>query len=75
MRIGRFELGPGAIILIILVFAGLTYQGLKTTGMLQPILDKINPPGTTVDSQIPEKRERLEDIALKSIPGSEVKVT
>src|SRR4051794_28732706 len=74
MRIGRFELGPGALILIALVMLGLTYQGLKSTGMLpKSIMKKISPPGTTVDSQIPEKREKLEDIAKANIPASEVK--
>src|SRR5688572_1480059 len=73
MRIGRLELGPGAMILIVLVIAGLTYQGLKSTGMLPKSLwEKVNPTGTVVDSQIPEKRERLEDIAMQPIPASTV---
>src|SRR5438046_1182005 len=33
MRLGRIELGPGAIILIVLVIAGLTYAGLKQMGL------------------------------------------
>jgi NitT/TauT family transport system substrate-binding protein len=33
MRIGRIEIGPGLIILIILVILGLTYAGLKQMGI------------------------------------------
>jgi OOP family OmpA-OmpF porin len=39
MRIGRLQLGPGAIILIVLLLAGLVWVSLKQLG----VLDKLNP--------------------------------
>ncbi|MEW6735922.1 MAG: phosphate ABC transporter substrate-binding/OmpA family protein [Acidobacteriota bacterium] len=76
MRIGRIELGPGAMILIVLVMAGLVYIGLKQMNidLLAKVKDRINPPGTTVDSQVPEKRQKIEELVdIASIPASEVK--
>jgi len=72
MRVGRFELGPGAIILIFLVMAGLVYVGLDKLGVMDKVKDTVNPPGDKIgDSKIPEKRANLGD--YKDIPGSEVK--
>jgi outer membrane protein OmpA-like peptidoglycan-associated protein len=70
MRIGRLQLGPGAIILIFLVMAGLVYVGVKQLG----ILDKINPPATSENSGvILDKPERPGDVSLASLPRSAVK--
>src|SRR5437016_88574 len=68
MKIGRVKLGPGAIILIVLVMAGLVYVGFRELG----VLDKLNPNSKNV-SQVPETREKVEEIHRKSLPGSEVK--
>jgi OOP family OmpA-OmpF porin len=70
MRIGRLQLGPGAIILIFLVMAGLVYVGVRQLG----ILEKINPPTTTETSGvILDKPERPGDVSLASLPRSAVK--
>src|SRR5262245_41191346 len=76
MRIGRLELGPGAVILIVLVMAGLVHVGLKSMGidLIANIKDKINPPGKTAQSQIPEQRQKIEELVdISSIPASQVK--
>lgn len=68
MRIGRLQLGPGAVILVVLLMAGLVYTGLKQLG----VLDKL----TATDDRkavVPEKREKLEEISLASLPPSSVK--
>lgn len=71
MRIGRVQLGPGAIILILLVMAGLVYVGLKQLG----ILEKLDPQGGNSNRSggvILEAREKLEDIKLTNLPPSSV---
>ena len=75
MQIGRYKLGPGAIILIVLVMAGLVYAGIRQLG----ILDKLrldggdNANGKASGGVLVSSRERLEDIALKELPPSQVK--
>ena len=70
MRIGRLQLGPGAIILIFLIMAGLVYVGVKQLG----ILDKINPPATTENrGVILNPVERPSEVNLSSLPRSAVK--
>jgi outer membrane protein OmpA-like peptidoglycan-associated protein/ABC-type nitrate/sulfonate/bicarbonate transport system substrate-binding protein len=69
MRIGRLQLGPGAVILIVLLMAALVYTSLKQFG----IIDKLRPSADETRSVVPEKRERLEDIARTSLPPSAVK--
>lgn len=72
MRVGRIELGPGAVILIFLVMAGLVYVGLDKLGVLDKVKNTVNPVGETPgDSKIPEKRVNLGD--FKDLPSSEVK--
>ncbi len=69
MRVGRVQLGPGAVILIVLLMAALVYTGLKQLN----ILGKLSPMGDERSSVVPEKRERIEDIARTSLPPSAVK--
>ncbi|KAF0249671.1 MAG: OmpA/MotB domain-containing protein [bacterium] len=72
MRVGRIELGPGAVILIFLVMAGLIYVGLDKLGVMDRFKNTINPIGETPgDSKIPDKRVNLGD--FKDLPSSEVK--
>lgn len=71
MKIGRLQLGPGAIILIVLVMVGLVYVGLRNLG----ILDKLTPPkpeGPPV-VVIPPTDGQLKNIDVKSLPSSQVK--
>ncbi|MEK7833357.1 MAG: hypothetical protein AAB401_19865, partial [Acidobacteriota bacterium] len=69
MRIGRLELGPGAIILVVALMTGLVYVGLSQLG----ILDKLVPNADERRAVVPEKREKLEEISLASLPASSVK--
>lgn len=69
MRIGRLELGPGAIILVVALMAGLVYVGLKQLG----VLDKLSPNTDERRAVVPERREKLEEISLASLPASSVK--
>lgn len=72
MRVGRVELGPGAVILIFLVMAGLVYVGLDKIGVMDKLKNTVNPPGEKIgSSKIPDHRANLGD--YKDIPGSEVK--
>jgi outer membrane protein OmpA-like peptidoglycan-associated protein len=73
MRIGRVQLGPGAIILVVLVMVGLIYTGLRQLGLLDTLLAKIDPRTGERGSVVPEKREKLEDISVASLPPSAVK--
>lgn len=70
MRIGRVQLGPGAIILILLVMVGLVYASLKQLG----ILDKFTTPPSATDGKkggiIPDKREPIPEVT--SLPPSKV---
>jgi outer membrane protein OmpA-like peptidoglycan-associated protein len=70
MRIGRLQLGPGAILLVVLLMLGLVYTGLKQLG----ILDKLNPTSSEKSTAVvPDKREKLEEITLANLPASAVK--
>ena len=69
MRIGRVQLGPGAIILIFLVMAGLVYVGLKQLGVLEKLSGK-EKPGTT--GVLLDKPERPGDITRETLPVSRV---
>lgn len=74
MQIGRYKLGPGAIILVVLVMLGLVFVGVRQLG----ILEKLNPDGPSGNDNkqggvLVGSRERLEDIALKDLPPSQVK--
>jgi OmpA-OmpF porin, OOP family len=73
MRIGRIELRPGGVILILLVMAGLVFAGLKQLGMLDGLMAKLNPDTGSKGSVILESREKLEDISVASLPASAVK--
>ncbi|HEV8484425.1 MAG TPA: OmpA family protein [Blastocatellia bacterium] len=72
MRIGRLQLGPGAIILIFLVMAGLVYVGVRQLGLIE----KINL-GSSSDKEtkgvVLDKPERPSDVSLASLPPSAVK--
>ncbi len=71
MRIGRFQLGPGAIILIVLVMAGLVYVGARELG----IMEKITQSGSSESKGgvVLDKPERPADVSLASLPPSGVK--
>ena len=71
MRIGRFQLGPGAIILIVLVMAGLVYVGARELG----IMEKITQSGSSENKGgvVLDKPERPADVSLASLPPSGVK--
>lgn len=70
MKIGRLQLGPGAIILIVLVMVGLVYVGLRNLG----ILDKLTPQKAEgPKSVVPDGREKLETINVANLPASQVK--
>jgi OmpA-OmpF porin, OOP family len=70
MRIGRVQLGPGAIILVLLLMLGLVYTGLKQLG----VLNKLNPTSSDKSTAVvPDKREKLEEISVASLPPSAVK--
>lgn len=69
MRIGRVQLGPGAIILIFLVMAGLVYVGLKQLGILEKLNPKDDPGKTGV---LLDKPERPGDITRTALPPSQV---
>src|SRR5438128_501372 len=73
MRIGRVQFGPGAIILIVLVMAGLVYAGLKQLGLLETITQKLNPKTQDKAGIVLDKPEKLGDVSLASLPRSEVK--
>ncbi|MDQ3135364.1 MAG: hypothetical protein M3Q76_11240, partial [Acidobacteriota bacterium] len=72
MQIGRYKLGPGAIILIVLVMLGLVYAGVSQLG----ILEKLKPDVANDNKQggiVLAGREKLEEIAIKDLPPSQVK--
>jgi OmpA-OmpF porin, OOP family len=69
MRIGRVQLGPGAIILIFLVMAGLIYVGLKQLGVLEKLSLKGGADKTGV---LLDKPERPGDITREALPVSKV---
>ncbi|HZB44774.1 MAG TPA: OmpA family protein [Pyrinomonadaceae bacterium] len=74
MQIGRYKLGPGAIILLLLVMAGLVYAGVRQLG----ILEKLSADGPANENKssggvLVGSREKLEDIALENLPPSQVK--
>ena len=73
MRIGRVQFGPGAIILIVLLMAGLVYAGLRQLGLLETITQKLNPKTQDKAGIVLDKPEKLGDISLASLPRSEVK--
>jgi OmpA-OmpF porin, OOP family len=70
MKIGRLQLGPGAIILIFLLMAGLVWVGIKKLG----VLEKLNPTNDNKNTagSILDKPEDLSKIALTSLPPSSV---
>lgn len=63
MKIGRVQLGPGAIILIFLLMAGLVWVGIKQLG----ILEKISP--TNQNNNAPDLRIEKPNESLKITPG------
>ena len=72
MRIGRLQLGPGAMILIFLVMAGLVYVGVRQLGLI----DKINLGSTSDPAKkgvVLDKPERPDEVARTSLPPSAVK--
>lgn len=73
MRIGRLELRPGGVILILLVMAGLVFAGLKQLGLLDGLTAKLNPNTGSKGSILLESREKLENISVASLPASAVK--
>ena len=72
MKIGRIELRPGGIILILLVMAALVWVGLKQLGLFDGLLEKLNPDSGS-KSIVLESREKLENISLANLPASSVK--
>ena len=72
MKIGRIELRPGGIILILLVMAALVWVGLKQLGLFDGLMAKLNPDSGS-KSVLLESREKLENISLANLPASSVK--
>ena len=73
MKIGRLELRPGGIILVLLVMAGLVYAGLNQLGFFNSLKAKLNPDTGSKGSIILDSREKLENISLANLPASAVK--
>ncbi|MCS6884949.1 MAG: OmpA family protein [Acidobacteriota bacterium] len=72
MRVGRVELGPGAIILIVLVMAGLVYVGLDKLGVISKLREGMQLPATGV-SLVPDKpMDIAEDLKNVSFGPSEI---
>lgn len=71
MRIGRLQLGPGAIILIVLVMAGLVYVGARELGIIEKITQSGS--GESKGGVVLDKPERPADVSLASLPPSGVK--
>ncbi|HZS48673.1 MAG TPA: phosphate ABC transporter substrate-binding/OmpA family protein [Blastocatellia bacterium] len=69
MKIGRVKLGPGAIILIVLVMAGLVYAGLRELG----IMEKLNPSSGNKGGVVLGPREKIDESMRGTLPASEVK--
>ncbi|MFN0122881.1 MAG: OmpA family protein [Blastocatellia bacterium] len=72
MKIGRFELRPGGIILILLLMAGLIYAGLRQLGLLDSLTAKLDPRTGERKSVVLEGREKLENISATNLPPSAV---
>lgn len=73
MKIGRIELRPGGIILILLVMAGLVWMGLKQLGLLDSLTAKLDPNAGSKGSIVLDSREKLENISVANLPASSVK--
>ena len=73
MKIGRVEIRPGGVILILLVMAGLVFAGLKQLGMFDSLTAKLNPNTGSKGSIVLDSREKLENISLANLPASTVK--
>lgn len=71
MKIGRVQLGPGAIILILALMGGLVYVGLNKLGILEKLDPTTNQNANT--SIALDKPEDLSKIALTNLPPSSVK--
>ncbi|MEW6126033.1 MAG: OmpA family protein [Acidobacteriota bacterium] len=72
MRIGRVQLGPGAIILILALMGGLVYVGLQQLGILEKLSSNSNQNKNGTAGQILDKPEDLSKIALGNLPPSSV---
>src|SRR5262245_47740430 len=72
MRIGRVQLGPGAIILIFLVMAGLVWLGLDKLGILDKLTSSKNENKNGNIGQLLDKPEDLNKIARTQLPASSV---
>jgi outer membrane protein OmpA-like peptidoglycan-associated protein len=74
MQIGRYRLRPGAIILILLIIAGLVYAGLRQLGVLEKLQAKLNPNiNSNTSGILLDKPEKLGDISRESLPPTQVK--
>jgi OmpA-OmpF porin, OOP family len=67
IRIGKFQLGPGAIILALALILGLVYVAFSQFG----IWDKLKP--KTDVSKTEQTLERTEDIKRENLPATDVK--
>lgn len=72
MRIGRVQLGPGAIILILALMGGLVYVGLRQLGILDKLGSNSNQNKNGTAGQILDKPEDLSKIAVGNLPPSSV---
>jgi OmpA-OmpF porin, OOP family len=72
MKIGRLEIRPGGVILILLVMAGLVFAGLKQLGIFDSLLAKFNPDAGSKGSIVLDSREKLENISVTNLPVSAV---
>ncbi len=72
MRIGRLQLGPGAVILILLVMAGLVYLGINKLGILEKLNIGDNNGNANRGGVLLDKPEKVGDINRTALPPSSV---
>ncbi len=72
MRVGRVQLGPGAIILILALMGGLVYVGLKQLGILDKLNSNSNQNKNGTVGELLDKPADLSKIDVGNLPPSSV---
>ncbi len=72
MRVGRVQLGPGAIILILALMGGLVYVGLKQLGILDKLNSNTNQNKNGAVGELLDKPVDLSKIDVGNLPPSSV---
>lgn len=72
MRVGRVQLGPGAIILILALMGGLVYVGLKQLGILDKLSPNSNQNKNGSVGELLDKPVDLSKIDVGNLPPSSV---